>query len=575
MSEALRPLAAAIARAAGSLGATLTEDEVLAALGTPPRPEMGDVAFPTFPLARALRNAPPRIAADLAEALRTELDDLPDVSRIEAAGPYLNAHLDPTRRARRVIEQALDTGYGRSSDGVGRKAGIDYSSPNIAKPFGIGHLRSTVIGNALRRLHEFQGWQVTSVNHLGDWGTQFGKLMAAFERWGDETALLDDPIQHLYRLYVDFHREIETRPELEEEGRAWFRRLEEDDPRAREYWERFRTLSLREFQRIYDRLGVSFDHFWGEAWYNGMLEPLVNEMEQDGLLVESEGARVVPLDDLELPPCLIVKSDGASLYATRDLAAARYRHDTLGTDRFLYVVGAAQSVHFQQVFAVLDRMGHTWARGLAHVPFGMILGISTRKGTLVFLEDVLDRGRDLALEVLRTRPGLSDEERARIADQIAVGAVVFADLSRNRMRDYEFDWDRILDWNGRTGPYLQYTHVRLGSLEQTFRERFPGVEPGLPDDLSCLDSEHVRAILQQLERFPTIVVEATRDLEPSQVSRYLLDLAEAFNAWYSGGERLLTDDVAASAARLAVARAVRQVLGTGLGLIGVPLPDRM
>lgn len=576
MSDPLDAVVALLSEALDALGAPTPDDHVRSALAAPPRPEMGDFAFPAFPYAKALRRSPAAIAAEIAAHVEGRLADHPEITCVEAAGPYVNFTFDRVRRAQRVITAASAPGYGQGTDGAGRTLGIDYSAPNIAKPFGIGHLRSTVIGNALRRIHAFLGWDVIGVNHLGDWGTQFGKLMAAFERWGDEARMQSEPIRHLYDLYVRFHQEAEDNPALEEEGRAWFRRLEQQDADAVRYWERFRELSLREFQRIYERLGVSFDHYWGEAFYNDKLEPLVDDLRARGLLQESDGAQVVPLDDLELPPCLILKSDGASLYATRDLAAARYRHETLQTDRFLYVVGAAQSVHFQQVFAVLKRMDLPWAEELIHVPFGMILGISTRKGTLIFLEDVLDRGRDLAREVLSTRPGLDDATRETIADQIAVGAIVLADLTRNRMRDYPFDWDQMLDWNGRTGPYLQYTHVRLGSLIEKFASTHPD-HPGPAVDAApdALDSAHIRAIVQRLEQFPALVRSAADALEPSLITRYLFDLAEDFNSWYSSGVKLITDDAHESAARIAVAGAVRSVLASGLDLLGVPRPERM
>ncbi len=578
MSDPRSTLAQLIANAVAERGATLAPDEAQALFADPPNRELGDVAFPCFVLARQLRSAPQSIAAELAEALQGPVAAHPMLAAIQATGPYLNVRFDASNHASGVVRAALADTWGRDHDG--RTVGIDYSSPNIAKPFGIGHLRSTAIGAALARTYAELGWSVVGVNHLGDWGTQFGKLMSAFERWGDEAALDADPIGHLYDLYVRFHRDAAEDPALDDEGRAWFKRLEDDDETAHAYWQRFRDLSLREFQRIYDRLGVSFDHFWGEAYYNDMLEPLCAELDAAGLTEQSEGATVVNLDDLDMPPCLIRKSDGATLYATRDLAAARYRHDALGFDRFLYVVGVGQSVHFRQVFAVLERMGYAWAADLVHVPFGLIQGISTRRGTLVFLEDILDEGRRRVREIVADREHLNDDEKDAIAEQVAIGAVVFYDLSRNRIKDYEFDWDLMMRGlkpgePGRTGPYLQYTHVRMAAVEDTYRERFGELPDANTADLSPLADEAAAEVIATLERYPDVLRGVVEHNEPSLLARYLLDLAGAFNSFYSGGHRVVSDDQALSAARVTLVAAVRRTLGRGLTLLGVPLPTRM
>ena len=579
MSQTRQDLATALQRAAQQLGADLSTEQVLELFAAPPRPELGDLAVPCFALARALRKAPPQIAVALLEAAQADIDAIEAIAEARAEGPYINVRLDPTVRARRVLSAALADGWGTSQQGAGRTIGIDYSSPNIAKPFGVGHLRSTAIGNALKHIFEALGYRVVGVNHLGDWGTQFGKLMAAFELWGDEEQLQQDPIMHLYDLYVRFHKAIADDAALEEQGRAWFKRLEDGDERARAYWQRFRDLSLREFNRIYERLNVSFDHYWGEAFYNEMLAPLVDELRERGLLVESEGALVVPMDELNLPPCLIVKNDGATLYATRDLAAARYRHEQLGFEQFLYVVGHEQSAHFQQVFEVLRRMGYGWAEQLHHVPFGRIQGISTRKGTLVFLEDILERGRERVGAILADRP-LSDEERERIIEQVTVGAVLFYDLSRNRIKDYEFSWDLMLrglgpNERGQTGPYLQYTHTRLGSLEAAYVERFGALPAADTVDWALLGDDAVRGLVAHIEAYPAAIEQAAAAYEPSVISRYALDLAELFNAFYSGGNRVVSDDAALSAARIALSRATRLTLAHALTLLGVPLPERM
>jgi arginyl-tRNA synthetase len=548
-SLAATHIARALARfVSGTDGVTTpAAPEVASMLAAPPKPEMGDFAFPCFTLARSLRQAPPAIAAQLARLVAEEAG--PDAARVEAAGPYVNIKLDPAARAARVVSAALHPRWGEWGDGQGRTVSIDFSSPNIAKPFGIGHLRSTAIGHALANIHRALGYRVVRINHLGDWGTQFGKLMAAFEAWGDEAALDADPIQHLYDLYVKFHQEAQVDAALDDLGRAWFRRLEQGDATAHGYWQRFRALSLR--------------------------------VKAAGITEVSEGALVVKLDELNLPPCLLLKADGATLYATRDLAAARYRYEQFGFEKSLYVVGAPQSVHFKQVFAVLGRMNYPWASRCVHVPFGMILGISTRKGTLVFLEEILDKGRDLVHQIMADREGFTDDERAVVAEQVAIGAIIFYDLSRGRIKDYPFEWDSILRGlrpgeHGPTGPYLQYTHVRLRSLEERYVERFGALpDPGDEVAWSALAHADCEALIAGVERFAAVVRNAAEEYEPAVISRYLLELAEAFNSFYSSGQRVISDDRPLSAARIALVSAVRQTLAAGLGMLGVPLPARM
>lgn len=557
---------------------TTTSDVVEASFGTPPKPELGDISIPCFAWAKELRSAPPKIAGTLVEQLQAR-GAIAGVASISALGPYINVTLDAADRARTVLAAAATETYGQQSIGEGKRIGVDFSSPNIAKPFGIGHLRSTAIGNSLTRLYAKLGYEVISFNHLGDWGTQFGKLMASFERWGDEAALEADPIMHLYDLYVRFHQEAKADPSFEDEGRAWFRKLELGDEKAQAYWERFRSLSLREFERIYQRLDVRFDHYWGEAYYNNMLETLVEDLRAKQLLTESEGAQVVTMEHLNLPPCLIVKNDGATLYATRDLAAARYRQEQFDFEKFLYVVGAEQNVHFQQVFDVLKQMDYPWAERMTHVPFGRIHGISTREGTLVFLEDILERGSQRVRDILAERE-LPDELRAEIVEQITVGAVIFYDLSRGRIKNYDFDWDLMLrglgpNERGQTGPYLQYTHTRLASLVDTYIERYGAIPAMEAIDLALIADDGARGIVAHIERFPEVIRQAAEHNEPSTMSRYALDLAELFNSYYSGGNRIVSDDPALSAARIVLARACRVTLAESLRLLGVPLPKKM
>lgn len=566
--------------AATSLGADVDLDTIENALTAPKNREMGDVAFPCFVLAKPLRKAPPMIAGSILAMIADAVEADPALAGVEAVGPYLNFRYDSANRASTVLSTAAVEGYGRQRVGEGRTIGIDFSSPNIAKPFGIGHLRSTAIGAAIARIHDALGYEVVRINHLGDWGTQFGKLMVAYEKWGDGDKLEADPIQHLYDLYVRFHQEAKEDPSLDDAGRAWFKSLEDGDAKATAYWEEFRSLSLREFERIYDRLGVSFDHYWGEAYYNDALDQVIEDIEAKGITEVSQGALVVSMDELDMPPCLLRKQDGATLYATRDLAAARYRVEKLGLDKLLYVVGAAQTVHFRQVFEVVRRMGWTFAEDLVHVPFGMILGISTRKGTLVFLEDILDRGKAMVLEHLADKEGFTDAEREQVAEEIAIGAVVFYDLSRNRIRDYEFSWDAMLKGlkpgeRGPTGVYLQYTIARLNSVRDKYVETF-GAEPDPTDaDFSLLGEDEAQAIIAQLENWPDVLRAAAEAYEPAVVARFALELAETFNGFYSGGNKIVSEDSELSQARMIMVTGVRNALAMALALLGVPTPERI
>lgn len=583
-------VATLLAAAAAQVGAELDATAIEGMLATPKNPAHGDVSFPCFPLAKQLKKAPPAIATELLALLEGPIAASPGVASVVAVGPYLNFSLDKGARARDVLLAAAREGFGRQSIGTGKVVGIDYSSPNIAKPFGIGHLRSTAIGNALRNIHEALGYTVVGVNHLGDWGTQFGKLMAAFEERGDRAKLDANPIQHLYELYVWFHSEAEQRPELLDEGRRWFRKLESGDDDAQGYWTEFRALSLRQFERIYARLGVRFDHYWGEAFYEDKLQGLIDDLNAKGLLEESEGAQVVNVGE-DMPPCLIQKSDGATLYATRDLAAAVYRYGELGFAKFLYVVGAPQTVHFRQVFRVLERMELEWADRLVHVPFGLIHGISTRKGTLVFLEDILDEGKERVRAFLAAeKPDYDEALRETIAEEIAIGAVVFYDLSRNRMRDYDFSWDHMLlgmrrGEKGNTGIKLQYTYARLGSVQEQYTERhgaLPG-DAGGPELAALaydrLEEPEAQALIAHLERFPAAIRQAADQLEPVVISRYALELSDAFNAFYShenkDAYRIVSDDAELSALRVALVGAARHALGASLAMLGVPRPHRI
>ncbi|WP_433944771.1 arginine--tRNA ligase [Paenibacillus sp. SN-8-1] len=556
----------------------LSREDVLALLELPPRPEMGDVAFPCFTLAKTLRKAPAVIATDLANEL-----NMPDGAasvegiRTEALGPYVNLFFEPTIWGLRIASDAFKPDYGHSQIGSGQRVVIDLSSPNIAKPFGVGHLRSTVIGSALANLYSACGWDVVKVNHIGDWGTQFGKLMEAYQRWGDNDKLNAEPIKESLRLYVRFHEEAERDPSLEDAGRDWFRRLEQGDPEAERLWRYFVGVSMEEFDRVYARLGVKFDHVMGESFYNDKMSPVVDELRDKGLLEESDGAQVVRLEEEGLPPCLILKSDGTTIYPTRDLATAIYRKSAMGADRILYVVGAEQTLHFNQVFAVLRLMGHEWADSCEHVPFGLIKvqgkKMSTRKGKVVFLDEVLDEAVQKAHEVA-SGGGLSPEEAIEVAKAVGIGAVIFDDLRGSRMSEIDFSLDEMLRFDGDTGPYVQYTYARAASLIE--KGKVAGVNPLDFKELEVFASVGSSgwACLKAVDGFPDAVREAVRLNEPSVVARHLLDTAKAFNRFYRS-DRILTNDPVETATKLQLTAAIGAVLRIGLGLLGVGAPVRM
>jgi len=560
-------LAEAVRLLAGHV--SLDKEQILSELETPPAPELGDFAFPCFGLAKAFRAAPAKIAAGLAEKI------LPGqyFSRVEAHGPYLNFFCNRQLLAAETLTGIFDRKerYGCQDQGLGRTVVIDFSAPNIAKPFGIGHLRSTVIGQALYRIYQALGFRCVGINHLGDWGTQFGKLIVAYLRWGVARQLEKSPIEHLYELYVRFHREAENEPALEEEARSWFLKLESGQEEARKLWLLFRSLSLEEFKRVYALLGVSFDYYQGESFYNEMLDETVRQVEEKGLATMSEGALIVSLDEEGLPPCLLRKQDGATLYATRDLCAAIYRHRKFNFDRMLYVVGADQALHFQQLFAVLKKMGVQWADQCFHIPFGLIRfkdgKMSTRQGTLVFLEDVLARATELAVSIIAEKnPQLPD--RQKVAAQVGIGAVIFADLGNDRIKDIEFDWEKVLDFSGETGPYIQYAHARICSILRKAAD-WDGSY-----DAALLTAPEEQQLVNMLARFGLAIERAAETYKPSVVARYLIELAKDFNKFYHQCP-VLTAAGARRASRLALVAATRQVLQNGLSLLGIAAPEEM
>ncbi|MBI1851967.1 MAG: arginine--tRNA ligase [Planctomycetes bacterium] len=564
-SEIRAEVATALASASG-----LPVSEVDGLLTWPPPGVAADFAFPCFTLAKTLRKAPPAIATEIAAKITSG----GIVVSAAALGGYVNVRTDPGKQSARVIAQALREGdrYGMSTEGAAKTIVIDYSSPNIAKPFSIAHLRSTVIGRALVNVYRALGYTVVGVNHLGDWGTQFGKLITAFKAWGDEKQLEERPIRYLLELYVKFHAEVKSKPELDDDARRWFKRLEDGDADARALWQRFRDLSLTEFNRVYDMLGVTFDRFSGEAFYNDRLDATVARVEAKGLATRSQDALVVDLEPYGMPPCLLRKADDATLYATRDLAAAYYRHEQFQFHKNLYVVGSDQTLHFRQLFKVLELLGEPWAASCVHVPFGLIQfkdgKMSTREGKVVFLEEVLAKAVELAADIIREKnPELAS--RGDVAKAVGIGAVVFNDLKNRRIKDVLFDWNELLNFDGKTGPYLQYTHARAASIL-----RKAGALSSTPPYERLVEPEE-SAVVKLVGQFPDRIRAAADEYEPSMVSQHLLDLAEAFNTYYNHHRILLDDDAPLREARLALTASVKQVLKNGLSLLGVVALEEM
>jgi len=553
--------------------AALSAEEILSRLEIPPQAELGDVSFPCFPLAKELRQAPNAIAERLAERINAERSDY----QAAAAGGYLNLFFLGGGWRSEIVNRAAEEGYGKSEFGRGKRIVIDMSSPNIAKPFGIGHLRSTMIGNALVRLYRATGHDVRNVNHVGDWGTQFGKLIVAYRRWGDRAALEREPIRESLRLYVEFHKQAETEPALEDEAREAFAKLERGDEETLGLWQYFVGESMKEFERMYERLGVSFDSYAGESFYNDKTDPVVRKLEELSLLEEDEGARIVRLDEEGMPPCLILKKDGSTIYAVRDLATAVYRKEALGADEILYVVGAEQSLHFRQVFAVLGKMNREWASGCRHVPFGLMTidgkKMSTRKGKVVFLEEVLDEAVEHALRIIEGKnPGLANKEA--VAEAVGVGAVVFGDLKHHRQLSVDFRIDEAVSFDGETGPYLQYTHARIRSLLS--KGGYERLRHAHEANGSHLASPTAWECVKTLDRYEDAIREAVQAQEPYIVAKYLLGLAKSFNRFYNSGKILGEDSGEAEVlSKLALAAAAANVLKSGLELLGIRAPDEM
>ena len=557
--------------------AGVSREEIASLLMLPPDTSMGDYALPCFRFAKALKKAP----ALIAEELKKDILSRPNpFAAVEAVNGYLNFKFDRAAEAGKVLSDVLKRGaeYGSSDEGAGKTVCIDYSSINIAKPFHIGHLSSTVIGAALYRMYLKLGYKPVGINHLGDWGTQFGKLIVAYKRWGDEEKLKKGGVTYLTEIYVRFHAEAEEDPALEDEARAWFKRIEDGDKEALGLYDLFKSLTLEEVGKVYKRLGIEFDSYNGEAFYNDKMAPVIERLEALNLITVSDGAKIVDLKEWGMSPCLLVKADGATLYATRDLAAAFYRKRTYDFYKSLYVVAYQQNLHFKQLFKVIELMGEEWYRDLVHVPFGMVSledgTMSTRKGKVVWLKDVLDKAVEKAALVIREKnENLVNAEA--VSEMVGVGSVVFFALSNNRIKDITFSYDKVLNFDGETAPYVQYTNARAvsllkkaGDLGEMFKE------PLTETELKGLEGKEGEELVSLLSRFGQTVSEALEKYEPSVVTRYAIELAKAFNRYYLT-TRILNGEPSVRRARIALVYAVHTVLEEALRLIGVKAPEEM
>lgn len=550
----------------------LDKNQIEQFLEQPPKPELGDYAFPCFRLAKELRKAPQQIAADIKDSIAC-----PDyIEKIEVQGAYINFFIKKDAYAKGVIERSIEDSYGSSDEGNSKTICIDYSSPNVAKNFHVGHLRTTVIGNSLYKIFTKLGYNVERINHLGDWGTQFGKLIVAYKNWGSEEAIKEKGIEELMRIYVLFHEEADKNPELEDEARAWFHKMETGDEEALKIWKWFFDISLEEFKRIYKLMNMEFDHFTGESFYRDMTDDVVSELEDHGLLQDSEGAKIVDLSEYDMAPCLILKNDGSSIYATRDIAAVEYRKKTYNFTKCLYVTGQEQKLHFAQVFKVMELLGNDWAKdSLIHIPYGLVsLGgekLSTRGGNVIYAEDILKEAISKIKEIINEKnPDLSDEEKEEASRIVGVGAVIFNDLYNQRIKDVSFKWEHITSFEGETGPYVQYTYARCSSILRNVDDFAPSVDI----DYNVLTDPASVDLLKEIDKFPSIISEAADRYEPSVVARYAVDLAQAFNRFYTDN-RIAVDEKNVRDSRCLVTYITRRILKDSLDLLGIGCVERM
>ena len=554
----------------------LEKEEIRSMIETPADSKMGDYAFPCFKLAKILRKAPPMIAKGIAEAI----GDDAMFEKVEQVNAYVNMFLKKDAFAKEVVSEVVAAGddYGKCSLGEGKTVIVEYSSPNIAKPFHIGHIRSTVIGASIAKIYDNLGFKVVRINHLGDYGTQFGKMIVAYRRWGNKQDVIDAPIKTLLSYYTKFHVEAENDPTLEDEARATFTKLENGEPEEQALWQWFRDESLKEFSRVYDMLGITYDSYAGESFYSDKMPRFVKELEEKGLLEEDNGAQLVRLDDYGLTPALITKSDGSTLYITRDIAAAVYRKETYDFYKNIYVVASQQNLHFQQWIQILELMGYDWARSCIHVPFGLVSledgTMSTREGRVVFLEDVINGAVDKTREIIKEKNPDADAETVEdIAKAVGIGAVVFNELSNYRIKDYVFSWEHVLNFEGETGPYVQYTHARACSILRNAGDDIVAkAKAGF--DAKYLTGESAHELSRLLYELPEVIVEAGEKYEPSIVTRHIVDIAQAFNKFYHD-EHILVDNEDEKVAKVAMVLAAKSAIRNGLDLLCMKAPEKM
>ena len=546
----------------------VSEEEIYSAISVPPDTTLGDYALPCFKFAKVMRKSPVAIANELAENYKTD----EYISRVTAVNGYLNFTVNRRCMVKDALDKAIKEGerYGSSDIGKGKTVCIDYSSINIAKPFHIGHLMTTVIGSSIYKILSFSGYKTVGINHLGDYGTQFGKLIVAYKLWGDKEKVEKGKLKELMRIYVKFHEEAEKNDKLNDEARAWFKKIEDGDKEANELFTFFKEVTLKEVDKIYKLLNVTFDSYAGESFYNDKMQPVIDELNEKGLLKVSDGASVVDLQDYGMPPCLILKSDGSSLYATRDLAAAMYRKQTYDFYKCLYVVAYQQNLHFKQIFKVLELMGKPWAKDMVHVAYGMVSledgAMSTREGRVVFLEDVINKCIEKSYSVIESKnPNL--ENKDEVAKAVGTGAVIFGALQNNKIKDVVFSYDKVLSFEGETCPYVQYTAVRCKSVLNKC-----GKATGFAVPENITDDEY--NVVSKIAEFGGVVLSAGEKYEPSLVTRYVIDLAKLYNKFYLSCN-VMNSEAGVKEFRLALTEATLITIENGLKLLGITVPDKM
>ncbi len=549
--------------------ASLDTETVENLIEIPPKADMGDYAFPCFQLAKTLRKAPPMIAADIAQAIGEQ--DI--VERLEVKGAYLNFFLKKEIFVKDMVEKSTAANFGSSTIGEGKSICIDYSSPNVAKNFHVGHLRTTIIGNALYKIYSKLGYKVERINHLGDWGTQFGKLIVAYKAWGSKEAVEKDGVAELMKLYVKFHDEAEKDDSLNDQARDWFTQMEHGNEEALEIWQWFVDISLKEYKGTYELLGMEFDHYLGESFYRDKTADVVSRLTDANLLKESEGAKIVDLEEYNMAPCLIMKKDGSSIYATRDLAAIFYRKATWNFEKCLYVTGQEQKLHFAQVFKVVELLGNEWAKdSLVHIPYGLVslegAKLSTRSGNIIYAEDILLEAISKVKEIIAEKnPDLADKDE--VAKIVGVGAIIFNDLYNQRIKDVSFKWDKVLNFDGETGPYVQYTYCRCASILRTI-----SYDANADIDYSLLLDDEAIALLKEINRFPQVVADAAEKFEPCIVARFAMDVAQSFSRFYNAC-RVNVEDDALRNARGKLVEITKTTLKDALDLLGIQCPEQM